>query len=137
MSKATAPPKKVLVVDDEMDMRIFLSTVMKTSGYETVTTREGADGIRIAREIQPDLVVMDVMMPGEGGVQMYRCLKTDPDLAHIPVIMVSAVESRTFYHYLNMLNSRLTTPVPHPAAYLEKPIDPEDLIRAAAAVFDE
>ena len=136
MSESTAPPKKVLVVDDEMDMRIFLSTVMKTSGYETVTTREGAEGIRKAKEIKPDLVIMDVMMPGEGGVQMYRALKTDPDLARIPVIMVSAVESRTFFHYLNMLNTRLETPVPNPAAYLEKPIDPEDLLQAAAEIFN-
>jgi two-component system phosphate regulon response regulator PhoB len=120
--------KKVLIVDDELDMRIFLSTLLETSGYQPVTTRDGLDGVSKARTVKPDIIILDVMMPGEGGVQMYRNLKTDQKLASIPVVMLSAVEKISFYHYLNMLNSRLTCSIPQPAAYLEKPVDPDQLL---------
>ena len=122
--------KKVLVIDDEMDMRIYITTVLETSGYAPIATREGSEGIRKAKEIQPDLVILDVMMPGEGGAETYRQLKADPDLRNIPVVMLSAVKESSFFHYLNMLNARQPGTVPLPAVYLEKPFDPEDLIAA-------
>jgi two-component system, OmpR family, phosphate regulon response regulator PhoB len=121
--------KKILIVDDEMDMRIFISTLMETSGYKAVATRDGKDGIRKARDILPDVIILDVMMPGEGGVQMYRQLKTDKTLDNIPVIMLSAVTERAFVHYLKMLNTRLSNPVPYPDAYMEKPPDAKELLR--------
>ncbi|KPJ79135.1 MAG: chemotaxis protein CheY [Deltaproteobacteria bacterium SG8_13] len=127
--------KKVLVVDDEIDMRIYISTVLKTSGFEPVTTREGGEAIRKAKEIRPDLVVLDVMMPGEGGAETYRELKQDPDLQNIPVILVSAVKKDSFLHYLRMLNARLLDPIPPPFTYLEKPVEPEDLAEAAKAAL--
>ena len=120
--------KKILIVDDELDMRIFLSTLLEISGYQPVSTRDGLDGVSKARAGKPDLILLDVMMPGEGGVQMYRELKTDPELALIPVVMLSAVEKKSFYHYLAMLNSSLSCPIPQPAAYLEKPVDPDRLL---------
>ncbi|MGD2269785.1 MAG: response regulator [Desulfobacterales bacterium] len=120
--------KKILVVDDEMDQRIFISTVLETSGYQSIVTKEGREAIRKAKETVPDLVILDVMMPGEGGAQMYREIKSDPKLKTVPVIMLSAVEKRSFYHYLKMLNAKLKAPIPLPAAYLEKPLDPEELI---------
>lgn len=120
--------KKILIVDDEIDMRIFLSTLLETSGYAPVTTRDGRDGVSKARTGKPDLILLDVMMPGEGGVQMYRKLKTDPEMALIPVVMLSAVEKKSFYHYLSMLNSSLSCPIPQPAAYFEKPVDPDQLL---------
>ena len=120
--------KKILIVDDELDMRIFLSTLLETSGYAPVTTRDGIDGVFKARTGKPDLILLDVMMPGEGGVQMYRKLKTDPELAMIPVVMLSAVEKKSFDHYLSMLNSSMPCPVPQPAAYLEKPVNPDRLL---------
>jgi CheY-like chemotaxis protein len=122
--------KKILIVDDEMDMRIYISTVLKTGGYNPVVTREGGEGIRKAREIQPDLIILDVMMPGEGGADMYRQLKTSPDLKDIPVIMLSAVKKESFFHYLSMLNAQLAIAVTHPAVYLEKPFEPEELLDA-------
>jgi two-component system, OmpR family, phosphate regulon response regulator PhoB len=127
--------KKILIVDDELDMRIFLSTLLETSGYQPVATRNGLDGVSKARAGKPDLILLDVMMPGEGGVQMYRKLKTDPELAAIPVIMLSAVEKISFYHYLNMLNSSSPCSIPQPAAYLEKPVDPDQLLQVLKSLL--
>ena len=67
--------KTVLIVEDELDMRIFISTLLETSGYQPVMTRDGNEGMLKAQDICPDLIILDVMMPGEGGVQMYRQLK--------------------------------------------------------------
>ena len=121
--------KTVLIVEDDMDMRIFVSTLLETSGYRPVMTRDGREGLAKAREMGPDLIVLDVMMPGEGGVQMYRQLKTDESLMNIPVILLSGVAKKTFAHYLKMLNTRLEEPLPEPSAYLEKPPEAEDLLK--------
>ena len=125
----------VLVVDDELDMRIFISTVLETSGYRPVVTKNGKEGVAKAQEIRPDLIVLDVMMPGEGGVLMYRALKTDPELAAIPVVMLSAVKKETFFHYLKMLNAKSEEKILEPEAYLEKPPDHEELLETIESVL--
>ncbi len=129
------PMKEILIVDDEMDMRIYLSTLLETSGYRPITCQNGRDGISKARSLKPDLILLDVMMPGDGGVKMYRALKTDPELESIPVIMITAVGGNSFAHYLNMLNAGLPRPVAPPANYLEKPVDPNTLLAALQHVF--
>ena len=121
--------KTVLIVDDELDMRIFISTLLETSGYRPILTKDGRAGILKAREVVPDLIILDVMMPGEGGVQMYRQLKTDYALMNIPVILLSGVGKKTFEHYLKMLNARREDSIPEPSAYLEKPPEADDLIK--------
>jgi len=127
--------KTVLIVEDELDMRIFISTLLETSGYQPVMTRDGTEGMLQARDVNPDLIILDVMMPGEGGVQMYRQLKTDKTLCAIPVIMLSAVTQKTFAHYLNMVNARLKDPIPDPDAYIEKPPEAEQLLKVATALI--
>ena len=127
--------KTVLIVEDELDMRIFISTLLETSGYTPVMTRDGKEGLIKAKEVAPDLSILDVMMPGEGGVQMYRQLKMDQNLKSIPVIMLSAVGQKTFSHYLNMVNVRLEKPIPRPEAYIEKPPEAEELLQMAARLI--
>lgn len=123
--------QKVLIVDDELDLRIFISALFKIGGYLPIATRDGQEGLRKARECSPALIILDVMMPGEGGVQMYRKLKTDSVLKKIPVIMLSAVTEDTFRHYLKMLNVRIAPPLPEPDVYLEKPPDARELLAVA------
>ena len=127
--------KKILIVDDEMDMRIFLTALFETSGYKAIVTKDGREGYRIAKEIAPDLIVLDIMMPGEGGVHMYRHLKTDETLKEIPIIMLSAVEEKTFLHYIKMLRIRLNDTIPQPDAYIEKPPEPEELLKIAESLL--
>jgi CheY-like chemotaxis protein len=121
--------KTVLIVEDELDMRIFISTLLETSGYQPVMTKNGGEGLLKARDINPDLIILDVMMPGEGGVQMYQQLKTDNTLKNIPVILLSAVAKKTFAHYLKMMNARIDGSIPEPSAYLEKPPEAEELLK--------
>jgi CheY-like chemotaxis protein len=127
--------KTVLIVEDELDMRIFISTLLETNGYQPVMTRDGTEGLLKAKDVGPDLIILDVMMPGEGGVHMYRQLKTDKNLCEIPVIMLSAVAQKTFAHYLNMVNARLQDPIPDPDAYIEKPPEAEHLLKMTTALI--
>jgi len=120
--------KKILCVDDELDMRIFISTVLKTQGYEAVTARNAVEGIRKAREVEPDLIVMDVMMPQAGGVTLFQEIKKDERLKHVPVIMLTGVSAKAFAHHLQMLNIRIDDSLPPPDAYMEKPLNPEILV---------
>ncbi len=116
------PIKKILIVEDEMDMRFFLVTLLKSNGYQPVVARNGQEGLHQAAAMSPDLVLLDVMMPEQGGLIMYRQIKSDPKLKHIPVVMLSAVARATFHHSLAMLNTtRPDQSLPKPDAYIEKP----------------
>jgi CheY-like chemotaxis protein len=120
--------RRILFVDDDLDMRIFLSTVLKTAGFEPVAARNAIEGIRKARESTPDLIIMDVMMPQAGGVTLFQEVKQDEQLKYVPVIMLTGVSAIAFSHHLKMLNIRLDETLPPPDAHMEKPLDPEKLI---------
>ncbi len=120
--------KKILVVDDEMDIRIFISTLVETNGYKPLAAKDGEEGLKMVKEHKPDLVILDVMMPKESGLKMYREIKSDDHTKHIPVIMVSAVSKKTFFHSYRELNRYHGASIPEPEAYIEKPPESEELI---------
>ena len=124
----TTPLKTVLVVEDELDMRFFLKTLLETSGYTPMIAKDGHQGWTMAQKNRPDLVILDVMMPREGGAILYRNLKTDATLNTIPVIMLTAVSRTAFDHYLKMLAAQTQGPMPKPEAHVEKPPDPKTLL---------
>ena len=135
MPTDTSDKPTILIVDDEMDMRLFMSTLFETSGFHVVTARDGRQGLAKASENAPGLIVLDVMMPGEGGALMYKTLKGDPALSRIPVIMLSAVGEVSFRHYLKMLNTQIDRPLPDPEGYMEKPPEPQALLDLARTVL--
>lgn len=124
----------VLVVDDDLSFRFFLKALFETDGHEAVAARNGAEGLETARKRRPDLVVLDVMMPGGGGLPMYRAMQADPALRSVPVIMLSGVGGATFAHGLSMCQAADgdgNTEVNEPFAYVEKPPRPERLLELA------
>ncbi|MFO7460966.1 MAG: response regulator [Desulfatiglandales bacterium] len=122
--------KKVLVVDDELDMRIFITTLLETNGYKPLPAQDGIQGLEMARKSKPSLIILDVMMPKESGISMYRELKTDPLLKDIPVIMLSALSKKTFFHSQRVLDQHKGEKIPEPAAYIEKPPESNELLEA-------
>ena len=121
---------KILVVDDEQDMRIFVSTVVETLGFEPKVAKDGVEALEEARLNPPVLVILDVMMPKiDDGIQTFRHFRTDPSLAHIPIIMLSAIAKKTFLHSIKMLSPRQGLQLPEPEAYMEKPPDANELSR--------
>jgi len=122
--------KKILVVDDEADMRTFVSTVVATRGFQPVTAEDGAQALKLARSEPPALVILDVMMPKiDDGIQTYQQFKKDEQLNRVPIIMLSAVARKTFFHTIRMLNPHKERAIPEPEAYMEKPPDAHELIR--------
>jgi CheY-like chemotaxis protein len=120
----------ILVVDDEADMRIFVSTVVETRGFKPMTAKDGKEALELTRSEPPDLVILDVMMPKiDDGIRTYQQFRTDETLNHIPIIMLSAVAKKTFFHTIRMLNPHKGRTIPEPEAYMEKPPDANELIR--------
>ena len=122
--------KRVLVVDDELDMRTFITTLLETSGYKPLSATDGKEGMEVAREKKPSVIILDVMMPNESGISMYRELKNDPVLKDVPVVMVSALSKKTFFHSQEVLDEYKGEKIPELAGYIEKPPEPEDILEA-------
>ncbi|NQU15068.1 MAG: response regulator [Desulfobacteraceae bacterium] len=122
--------KRILVVDDELDMRTFITTLLETNGYKPLSAKDGIEGLETARQTKPSLIILDIMMPKESGIDLYRALKNAPDLKDIPVIVLSAISKKTFFHSQEMLDRYRGETIPEPAAYIEKPPEPEELLEA-------
>jgi PAS domain S-box-containing protein len=84
-------PGVVLIVDDSEDNRLLLSSQLKMQGYEILQAEDGAEGIEMVRRERPDLVLLDIMMPGMSGFEVCSQLKSDPQTAGIPIIIVTAL----------------------------------------------
>ena len=116
--------KKVLVIDDEADVRAFLTAVLKQGGYEALTATNGAEGLEVVRTERPDLVILDLMMPNQSGTDFHRKLSKDKDLGDIPIIVVSGLAGRHLA-------------VKEPVAVFDKPIDPEEFLEAVQKALAE
>ena len=121
--------KKVLVVDDDPDVVTFNVTIVEELGYKPLVAKNGEEGLKIVKEESPDLVILDVLMPRQSGVRLYRELKTDQSLGQIPVIMLSAIAEKTFLRSQKALTEFGEDKIPEPEIYLEKPIEPEELAK--------
>jgi CheY-like chemotaxis protein len=107
--------KKILVIDDEADVRTFLTTVLKKGGYETITATNGAEGLEMVRQESPDAVILDLQMPDQSGTDFYRKLSKDKAASQIPIIVVSGLAGRHLA-------------VKKPFAVFDKPIDPDEFL---------
>jgi CheY-like chemotaxis protein len=120
--------RKILVVDDESDMQIYVSTVVETMGFEPLVAGDGPEALKKAREFNPALVILDVMMPKiEDGLKTYQQFREDGRLGRIPIIMLSAIARKTFFYSIRMLQPLSGGQLPEPEAYMEKPPDAAEL----------
>jgi len=122
--------KKVLVVDDDPDVRLFNTTVVEENGYIPIEATNGEEGLKKLKEEKPDLVILDVLMPRQSGIRLYRELKTDKAFKDINVIMLSGIAQKTFLRSQKALTEFGGEAVPEPEVYLEKPVEPEELAAA-------
>ena len=127
--------KRILVVDDEQDVRVFITTLLETSGFKPLAATNGQEGLEMARRQKPAAIIMDIMMPKESGIFMYREVKKDPQLSGIPVIMVSAISKKTFFHSQEVVDEYEGVKMPEPAAYIEKPPEADELLDAVRKVL--
>ena len=119
--------KKVLVVDDDPDVRLFSVTVLEENGYTPLEAANGEEGLKMIKQEKPELVILDVLMPRQSGIRLYRELKTDKSLKNIPIIILSGIARKTFLRSQKALTEFGGKEVPEPKVYLEKPVEPEVL----------
>ena len=119
--------KKVLVVDDDPDVRLFSVTVLEENGYTPLEAANGEEGLKMIKREKPELVILDVLMPRQSGIRLYRELKTDKSLKDIPIIILSGIDKKTFLRSQKALTEFGGKEVPEPKIYLEKPVEPEVL----------
>ena len=93
MEKTPTPskPQNILVVDDEPNVVELLSYHLKNAGYRVETVTEATTSIERARSFQPDLVILDIMMPDLNGIQICRILRSDPEMKNVPIIFLTAL----------------------------------------------
>ena len=115
--------RKVLIVDDEPDIVVYLRLLLENNGYEVVSASDGQEGLELARNENPDLVCLDIMMPKKTGVALYQEIKTDPELKKLPCVIISAYESA--YSFKGQAFRRMVQDksIPEPLKFFEKPID--------------
>ena len=101
---------RVLVIDDEETVRDLMRRFLAREGFEVVTARDGAEGLALARELRPMLITLDVLMPGLDGWSVLESLKADPELAEIPVVMLTILDDRNKGYALGATDF-LTKPV--------------------------
>ena len=128
-------PKKALVVDDNPDVRLFSVAVLEKNGYTPLVAEDGESGLRMIKAEKPDLVILDVLMPRQSGVRLYRKLKTTKSLKDIKVIVLGEIAEKAFLRSQKALTQFDDAEVPEPELYLEKPVEPEELSEAIKKVL--
>jgi twitching motility two-component system response regulator PilH len=113
------PVKKILLVDDSKTELHYLSDVLGKLGFAVRTAENGEDAMRRLGEEKPDLILMDVVMPGQNGFQLTRAITRDPRFADVPVIMCTSKNQETDRVWGMRQGAR---------DYIVKPVDPDELV---------
>jgi len=115
----------ILVVDDDPEIVAMLSTRLSKRGYRVETASDGTRALELAKKQHPDLVLLDVMMPGKSGWEVARALKQDPVTQHVKIVMVSAIGEKT---------NEITAPIYGADAHVDKPFEFDKLERVIAGL---
>ncbi len=116
----------VLVVDDDPVIQGLLRVNFEMEGYDVITAGDGVEGLERARSEQPDVVILDVMMPRMDGLEVARTLKADPSTAPIPIVLVSAKAQEIDVRAGGATGAD---------AYVTKPFDPLELLKRVEALI--
>ena len=110
---------RVLVVDDEEDILDLVKTVLVGNGYEVFTATTGEEGLVKAVKIKPDLIILDVVMPGISGLEVCRLLKSKPEFDKIPILVMSVLDREIDHEYVHKAGAD---------DFLHKPFDIDELL---------
>jgi twitching motility two-component system response regulator PilH len=111
--------QKILVVDDSPTERYFYADLLTRSGYTVVTAENGEEAMLKAKNDQPQLILMDVVMPGQNGFQVTRAISRDPQTQHIPIIICTSKDQETDRYWGMKQGAK---------DYIVKPVNPQDLL---------
>lgn len=112
----------ILIVDDEPDVLSYLGAFFEDHDLAVLTARDGKEGLERVRQFHPDLITLDITMPEESGVRMFRNLQEDAATASIPVVIITGISS----DFKRFIETRKH--LRPPAGYFEKPVEREKLL---------
>jgi CheY-like chemotaxis protein len=118
--------RSALIIDDEPDTRTYLATLLSDNGWTARTANSVDDGLALAREQVPDVVLLDLMMPERGGLSALVELRKTPELSSVPIVIVSGIQetlTSDFRAFLKRFKYR------QPDAFLDKPVVPDELLQ--------
>jgi DNA-binding response OmpR family regulator len=125
---------KILVIDDDPDVHAVVTKILQPKSYEMVSAYDGDEGLRKVVEERPDLIILDVIMPGKHGFDVCHELKTDEKyhfFSNIPVLMLTVYPEDREKMHLSMREGMTM----EAEDYLQKPIDPEELVKRVEALL--
>ena len=123
--------KRILIIDDEQDMLVYLGTLFKKAGYETEAASNGLEGLDKARTFEPDLITLDIMMPKRSGVKAYYDLRSDSATEKVPIIVLTGLTRQDDFFGEELRD------VPRPEAIVEKPIDRDSFLKKVGEILGE
>lgn len=115
---------KILIIDDDVDIVESTKVVLESKGYEVIFALSGQEGIAKAAQEKPDLIILDVMMPGMDGFQVARELKKDLNMRNTPILMLTAIKDKMGLDFKSEAGDQDWLPVDE---YCEKPLDHKEL----------
>lgn len=121
--------KTILIVEDEPDETSYLKALFEDHGFQVITAINGRDGFEMAKSQHPDLVTLDISMPEESGVRVFRDLQEDPATSAIPVIIITGI-SHEFKRFIETRKH-----VHPPAGYFDKPPDRAQLLAKVSEIL--
>ena len=116
--------KKILIVEDEEDVRAYITALFQDQGYEILIAENGKEGFELAIKEKPDLITLDIAMPSQSGMRTFRMFKDSEELKSIPVIIITGMGEN-----VNSFIKRLKGFSSQPEGFMGKPIDEEKLIK--------
>lgn len=116
---------KILIIDDDADIVESMRVVLESKNYDVVSASSGQEGLDKAKQENPDLIILDVMMPNMDGFEMSRAIKGDPEHKNIPILMLTAIKEKSGLDFKKEAGDTTWLPVDD---YCEKPLDPQELI---------
>ncbi|MCP4570146.1 MAG: response regulator [FCB group bacterium] len=111
---------KILVIDDEPDFQVFVGTVLEDNGATVLTASNGDEGLKLAASEKPNLITLDISMPGKSGIEVFELLRKNPETAGIAVCVITGKPEMRKLIY--------DRPVPAPEGYVDKPVDDESIL---------
>ncbi len=117
--------KNALIIDDEPDVTTYHGALLSDNGWSVRTANSGDEGIALAKQEAPDVVLLDVMMPDRGGLSTFLALRKDPNLKTVPVVLVTGIQETLTTDFKSFLDRFKTH---NPDGYNEKPVDPKKLL---------
>lgn len=119
---------KILVVDDEPDERVFIASVLEDNGASICQASNGDEAVSLARNEKPDLITLDLGMPGKDGIDVFAEMRTDPELGAIPICIVTGRPELRKLVYERVAGST-------PEGYVDKPVNAPTLVRSVRKIL--